>query len=85
MILSISEYNNLTLDQKGEILFTKGDYIDHRVQYHKYKIAIYSLGNFYVEVFYDVHNNEIKRINALENEQDWTGYLESINLDYLMR
>lgn len=85
MILSISEYNSLTIDQKGEILFTKGDYIDHRVQYNKYKIVIYSLGNFYVEVFYDVHNNEIKRINALENEQDWTGYLESINLEYLMR
>jgi len=31
------------------------------------------------------YTNEIKRINALENEQDWHGYLDSINLEYLMR
>jgi|TARA_R100000750_G_scaffold30200_3_gene19204 hypothetical protein len=85
VILSITKYNQLNLNQKGEILFSKGNYIDYRIEYNKYKIALYSLGNFYVEVFYDVHNNEIKRINALENEQDWHGYLDSINLEYLMR
>jgi hypothetical protein len=84
MQLTITEYNKLSLDQQGEILFSNVDYIDHRVQYGKYKIVIYSLGNFYVEVFYDVHSNKIKRIKALESEKDWHGYLESINLNHLM-
>jgi len=45
---------------------------------------IYSL-QFYVEVFYDVHSNRIKRIIALDSDSDWHGYMNSINLDYLMR
>jgi len=46
---------------------------------------MYSLGNFYVEAFYDVHTNDIKRINGLESDADWHGFMESINLSYLMR
>jgi len=85
MKLTISEFNSLPLNQKGEILFSTGDYVEDRIQYNKYKIIMYSLGNFYVEVFYDVFSNEIKRINGLENDADWHGYLESINLGYLMK
>lgn len=34
------------------------------------------------EVFYD---NEIKRIQPLESKTDWMGYMDSVNLKYLMR
>ena len=83
--MTIRDFNTLELDQKGSLVFREGNYVDHRIQYGKYKIVIYSLFNFYVEVFLDINSDSVKNIKAIETENDWHGYLESINLDYLMR
>lgn len=83
--MNISEYKQLELNKRASILWENGTFIEDRIMYGKYKICTYSLFDFFVEVFYDIHDNSIKRINALEDEIDWKGYLDSINLDYLLR
>ena len=83
--MEISKYKELSVDDKASLLWENGSFVEDRVQYNKYKVCTYSLYNFYVEVFYDISNNKIKRITALETESEWHGYLSSINLNYLLR
>jgi len=77
------EFNMLGLDQKGEVWNTNSIVIDERIVYNKHKIVIYSVFNFYVEVFYSIKDNKIEDLKALENIEDWEGYLKSIKLGFL--
>ena len=83
--MGAAEYNKMTLELKSNFLWDKGTFIEERVNYGKYKICMYSLFNFYVEVFYSIKDNNIKKVNALESDIDWHGYMESINLKHLLR
>ena len=81
--MTAQEFNMLNLDQKGEVWNTNSIFIDERIVYNKHKIVIYSVFNFYVEVFYSIKDNKIENLKALENIEDWEGYLKSIKLGFL--
>ncbi len=83
--MNIEEYIKLPLNDRADVLWKNAVFVDDRVIYNKFTIAIYHLFNFYVEVYYSVKDNSIKDVKAIHQEEDWDGYLNSINLDYLMR
>jgi hypothetical protein len=59
-------------------------HVDERIIYNKYIIKMYSIYSFFVEVWIDVKTLKIDKIQALENSQDWQGYLKSIRLEDLI-
>jgi len=60
-----------------------GTLADERFIYGKYEIKIYSLSDFFVEVWTDLKSNEIERIEVLDKEEAWSGFLESVKLKAL--
>lgn len=82
--MTASEFNKLSPDEKGALLTEQSTFIDERIIYGKYKIIIYSLFNFYIEVYYHVQHNEVETIKAIESIDDWESYMRSINLDSLL-
>jgi hypothetical protein len=58
------EFNALPLSEKIPLLFKKGNFIV-AIRYYGYKINLYLLNNFYVEVFYNHKRDMIERIELL--------------------
>jgi hypothetical protein len=58
------EFSALPLNDKVALLFQKGNFIV-AIRYYGYKINLYLLHNFYVEVFYNHKKDQIERIELL--------------------
>lgn len=59
-----TEFSALPNKDKIALLFQKGNFIV-AIRYYGYKINLYLLNNFYVEVFYNHKRDEIERIELL--------------------
>ena len=79
-----SKFNRMITDAKANFLWDNGIFVDERVSYNKYLIKVYSLIDFYVEVYYSIDDNKIEDIYAIETEQDWEGFLKTIDLSQLL-
>ncbi len=77
-------FNDLSLNQKGSLLFPNGTYIAVR-DYYNYKVQLYSLWGFYVEVWYHPKLNRIDKIEVLENEKSLNLYLSDIEIMDLLK
>ncbi len=53
-------FNTLTLDEKIKLLYSEGTFIVS-IRYYRYKVNLYLIGNFYVEVFYNHKEDRIER------------------------
>ena len=58
------EFSALPLKEKVQLLFQNGNFIV-AIRYYGYKVNLYLLNNFYVEVFYDHKRDMIERIEIL--------------------
>jgi hypothetical protein len=58
------EFNALPLKEKISLLFQRGNFIV-AIRYYGYKINLYLLNNFYVEVFYNHKQDMIERVELL--------------------
>lgn len=68
--MTASEFNALSIDEKGELLTDNSVFIEDRLVYGKYKIIMYALPKLYVEVFYHIRHKEIETIRALDTIED---------------
>ena len=78
------EFNQLPSNVRAELLWDQGQYLLERVVYNEYIVKMYLVDKFYVEVYYNATDNQIEDITALENEKDWEGFLNSINIKVLL-
>ncbi len=67
-MISKTKFRQLSITQKGEYVFREGDYIGLR-EYYNHKINLYSLFDFFVEVWYFPAENKIEKIEILESEK----------------
>lgn len=58
------DFNALSLKEKISLLFRNGNFIV-AIRYYGYKINLYLLNNFYVEVFYNHKRDMIERVELL--------------------
>ncbi len=58
------DFNALSLKEKISLLFQNGNFIV-AIRYYGYKINLYLLNNFYVEVFYNHKRDMIERVELL--------------------
>ncbi len=59
------EFTSFTFDQQLQMLYEDGVFI-MGIRYYGYKINLYLLGNFYVEVFYNHKKDLIEKITPLD-------------------
>jgi hypothetical protein len=59
------EYKKLTLEDKIDLLYEHGTFI-MAIRYYSYKINLYLIGNFYVEVFVQHKHTIIEKIVPLD-------------------
>jgi hypothetical protein len=64
-MISWSAYKRLSFDRKVKTLYEEGTFV-MAIRYYQYKINLYLLGNFYVEVFVEHKDSTIARISCLD-------------------
>ena len=64
-MISEKSYELLTIEDKTDLLWKHGTFLEEVISYGKYRICIYELNKFLVGVFYNVHNNSVEKIEVL--------------------
>lgn len=72
-MLSWREYKMLSFDDKIKRLYEDGAFV-MAIRYYNFKINLYLLGNFYVEVFVEHKDATIARISALDADHSRLGF-----------
>ena len=71
------EFNELNLKAKGEKTFLEGKFISSR-SYYNQRLVLYSLYDFFVEVWYEPGSNKIHKIEGLNpDDKRIDRYIES--------
>jgi hypothetical protein len=65
MNTSPAEFSNSSLDEKIDTLYEQGTFITS-IRYYRYKVNLYLLNNFYVEVFVNHKRAEVEKIHLLD-------------------
>lgn len=74
-----SDFDNLDIQEKGIVVFDKGEFIAVR-EYYNHRVCLYSLPGFFVEVHYSPDSNQITRIEKVNDEKTLSLYLSDIDL-----
>lgn len=82
--MSGSEFNKLELNNRADLVWPDGEFIDHRIENDNTMAVLYRLDRFFVEVRFEIHSKDILSISALENEGEWDKYLNNIDLGDLL-
>lgn len=61
-------FNSINLHTKAEFVFNKGEYISS-IEYYGCKVELFIVGGFYVEVFYNLHSEELEEIEILDEQE----------------
>lgn len=65
-MVSPNYFMDLSLDDQIGVLYSRGTFIVS-IRYYRYKVNLYLLEDFYVEVFYNHKLDKIERICLLES------------------
>ncbi len=77
--MTLYEFNALNEDQQVETLWEWGEYLMRRAE-GRYQLVLYQLHSFYVEVWYQVKDNEISRVRSFSSPDALEPYLKMIEL-----
>jgi len=64
-MIPCTEFEELTLDDKISLLYKKGTFV-MAIRYYNYKVNLYLLGNYYLEVFVNHKFSLIEKIVPLD-------------------
>lgn len=79
-MITWNEFNNYSFDQKINTLYTNGNFV-MAIRYYGFKINLYLLGGFYVEVFFNHKKAQIEKIARLDTSHSrMKFYVDQIKL-----
>lgn len=73
-----NDFNKLDIQAKAIMVFEYGKYIGLRY-YYNHAINLYSLNDFFVEVWYFAPDNKMAKIGILEKESTLNLYIDYMN------
>ena len=74
------EFSNFSFDKQVQVLYERGSFV-MSIRYYGYKVNLYLIGNFYVEVFYNHKHDLIEKIVPLDTRHTRTKfYVDQIKL-----
>lgn len=84
-MISWKEFCHFPLTQKINTLYADGDFIV-AIRYYGFKVNLYLLGNFYVEVFFNHKKDSIEKITRLDtNHSRMKFYFDQIKFPQEMQ
>lgn len=66
-MITLQDFNKIDLKSKGEKTFLEGKFISSR-DYYNQRLVLYSLDDFFVEVWYEPGSNSIGKIEGLSGD-----------------
>lgn len=60
------DYNLLPLNEKADLLWNKGDFIDG-LELNDYDVSLYDLDDQLIELFYSIDNNRVVKVCFLQD------------------
>ena len=79
-----TQFSELTLKEKIELVIDDGTEILNRI-FLFYVIRLYSIEDFYVEVWYKTSSNKIDRVEPVQIDDVFHLYEKSIDIEDLFR
>jgi hypothetical protein len=79
-----TQFSELTINEKIELVIDDGTEILNRI-FLFYVIRLYSIEDFYVEVWYKTSTNKIDRVEPVQIEDVFHLYERSIDIEDLFR
>lgn len=64
-MIAWNEFNNYSLDRKINVLYANGNFV-MAIRYYGFKVNLYLLDSFYVEVFFNHKRGRIEKITRLD-------------------
>ena len=80
-MISFNQYCLLDQGAQAELLWIDGVYLDLMRETPQFNIELYSLYNYYVEIFFDRSSGEPLQLNAFQNQKELEPYLHLIDID----
>ena len=80
---TLYEFNSFNKDEKVQVLCEFAVYLCERPDAN-YRIVLYQISNFYVEVKYDTQKNKILEFQLFINTKLLEPYLKQIDISYLL-
>ena len=77
--MELSEFNQLHINDRANHLWKYGVYLISRVE-SEFKIALYQLNNYYVEVYYNFMDSGIEEIKAFKSIPPLSPYFDLIDM-----
>jgi hypothetical protein len=71
------EFNKLKENERAAIVWEQGVLIEEKIV-DKSQIKIYSMKDFFVEVWTDIKKLNLQKVQALEKESNWSAYLNNL-------
>ncbi len=81
--ITLYEFNSLTRNEKVEVLCECSVFLCERPD-AVFRIVLYQISNFYVEVKYDSTNNTIMEFQIFINTKLLEPYLKQIDISYIL-
>ena len=72
------QYSSCDLNTRADLLWADGKILN-TIDYYGYKVQLYSLYSFFVQLYYDSRENKIEKIECV-TEDDLDKFINQINL-----
>jgi len=79
----ISEFNELTLDEKAWYLWHGATFL-HVYEKSRYRVNLFYLNDYYIELWYHMDGNKVDSIKAFKSLEFLEPFLENIQIDKLL-
>lgn len=84
-MITWKDYSKLSLDRKINVLYERGTFV-MAIRYYGYKVNLYLLEDFYLEVFVNHKHAEVEKITLLDpSHSRMKFYSDQIKLPYDIR
>ena len=77
--MNLNLFNTHTLAGRLEIIWAHGNFIAYRGR-RGYRIALYDLGNFFAEIWYNPENDYVSLVRGYKSKKALEPYLHQIDL-----
>lgn len=82
--VTISEFNELTLDEKAWYLWHGATFL-HVYQNSKFRINLFYLNDYYIELWYHIDENKVENIRAFKSIELLEPFLQNIDIDCVLK
>jgi hypothetical protein len=81
--ISVAEFNILSVDEKAWYLWHGATFL-HVYENGRYRVNLFHLKNFYIELWYDLEANNINKIDAFTSTDLLQPFLDRIDIECVM-